>query len=175
MLLGRLQGRLLAAGGGKIVVTSHGGGANPRLNSVAIPPAKTPLQNLANESVPALFQSVNELPDGGRHWSRVFHFRRQNNGTLNEQYLSPLAIANNGVTRWPVPQNPHCQRTLEPKSWPMRVSLHLAGAGWGTCCWLGVPKFTLGAWREPSEAAKYASLGLKPAHFAKMLLGNCWM
>ena len=36
-------------------------------------------------------------------------------------------------------------------------------------------KFTVGAWRDPSEAAKYASLGLKPAHPAKMLLGNFWM
>jgi hypothetical protein len=47
---------------------------------------------------------------------------------------------------------------------------------WGDVVWGAAgAKFTVGTWRDPSDAAKYASLGLKPAHPAKMLLGNFWM
>jgi hypothetical protein len=48
---------------------------------------------------------------------------------------------------------------------PSRLARYLAGAGCGVACGvaLGAEKFTLGAWRDSSVAAKYASFGLKPA------------
>lgn len=50
-----------------------------------------------------------------------------------------------------------------------------AGCVLGCAGVLGREKSTLGTWRDPSEATKYAWFGLKPARAAKMLFGNCWM
>ena len=46
----------------------------------------------------------------------------------------------------------------------LRISLRCRRAG---------SEVSLGTWRAPSAAAKYASFTLKPAHPAKMLFGNC--
>ena len=50
-----------------------------------------------------------------------------------------------------------------------------AGAGCGFACGAvaGFEKSTFGTCLDPSDAAKYASLGLNPAQPAKTLLGNC--
>jgi hypothetical protein len=55
------------------------------------------------------------------------------------------------------------------------VLAQCAGTGCALFCGAGVEKFTFGAIRDASDAWKYASLGLNPAHPAKMLWGNCWM
>src|SRR5213083_3406618 len=60
----------------------------------------------------------------------------------------------------------------QPRAPPQNQLPHyLAGAGCGAG--FGAEKFTFGTSRDPSVAAKYALFGLNPAHWAKMLLGNC--
>src|SRR6266496_852618 len=65
----------------------------------------------------------------------------------------------------------HLERNATKRANPMTImqhtSRHLAGAG------SGVPKFTLGATRDASDASKYALFGLKPMPGANKLLGNC--
>jgi len=53
-----------------------------------------------------------------------------------------------------------------------RYRSQCAGDGDGVGVGRTPPKSTLGAWREPSLAAKYASLRWKPAMPAQKLVGN---
>jgi len=49
------------------------------------------------------------------------------------------------------------------------------GAGAGAGAADGLPKFTVGTAREPSDAWKYAGFRWKPPMLAQMLLGKSWM